>query len=84
MPARGSERAVLPDWEFETLFGATRDNIAKLGDAWPTVDLDNEEVRIDLLAVVTNLIGYPHGRHDQLREEYQIEPEALRRLRSRI
>jgi hypothetical protein len=73
-----------PDWEFETLLGVTRETIAKLGVAWPAVDLDNDDVNCGVLNAVNNLIGYPHGLNDQLHAEYQIDPEALRRLVSRI
>ncbi|MGW2394990.1 hypothetical protein ACWCYY_00380 [Kitasatospora sp. NPDC001664] len=44
------------EWEFQTLTGRTREEIAAVAEAWPG-EVDEEAVR----SVLANLVCYPHG-----------------------
>ncbi|MFF2120225.1 hypothetical protein ACFVXH_23115 [Kitasatospora sp. NPDC058184] len=49
-----------PDWEFDTLIGFTRDEIAAIAASWPAppiVGTEDDAVN----NVLNNLLGYPHG-----------------------
>jgi hypothetical protein len=50
-----------PDWEFQTLFGLNRGDVAKIASEWPTVDRRNPSVWLAVANSMTNLLGYPHG-----------------------
>ena len=52
----------IPDWEFQTLFGVERSDVASLADKWPNVDLRNAEVVDIVCSALNNLLGYPHGK----------------------
>ena len=55
-----------PDWEFETLIGATRDDVRAASEEWlkgaPRTDGMNEVA----ISVLSNLLGYPHHLLKQL------------------
>ncbi len=66
-----------PDWELETLFGVSRNQVRSVRNAWPDVDLGNDVVAAAVLGALNNLLGYPHGHQKQL-EMYHIDvPERL-------
>ncbi|GAA4886993.1 hypothetical protein ACFPM3_20495 [Streptomyces coeruleoprunus] len=49
-----------PDWEFHSLMGFTRDEIAAVAASWPSPPIaDTEDDAVN--NVLTNLLGYPHG-----------------------
>ena len=59
------EGPFFPEWEFGTIFGLERDEVAAVFAAWP--DLDDSRNR-DGLAVnnaLNNLLGYPHRREER-------------------
>lgn len=53
-----------PDWEFHSLFGLTREELAQIATAWPNVDSQNESIVLAVTNSLVNLLGYPHG-HDK-------------------
>ena len=62
-----------PDWEFSTLMGMSRDEVAQVLATWPetavltSLDRDPDRVQeIAVHAVLNNLLGYPHNEWDLL------------------
>jgi hypothetical protein len=55
-----------PNWEFETLIGASRDEVRAASDEWlkgmPRTARANEVA----ISVLVNLLGYPHRLLEQL------------------
>ena len=49
-----------PDWEFQTLFGLTRDEVGHVRSEWPDVT-NPDDAFIAVNNSLNNLIGYPHG-----------------------
>ncbi|MFI6967120.1 hypothetical protein [Streptomyces sp. NPDC050255] len=49
-----------PDWEFHSLMGFTRDEIAAVAASWPSPPLAGTEDDA-VNNVLNNLVGYPHG-----------------------
>lgn len=76
-----------PDWEFETLFGLTRAEVAEVAAAWPAVDQNAEAVRWAVVGALGHLTGYPHGEEEALRRYISVSPsevaDLLRRWRER-
>lgn len=66
-----------PDWEFQTLFGVTREDVRGVATGWPNVDDTNEMVRLAITNSLANLIGYPHGRDDELLAQVGLHREEL-------
>src|SRR5688572_25225050 len=61
-----ADGAFFPDWEFETLIGATRSKIRSEADAWRS-STDGSPQMTDLaLSVISNLLGYPHDLQGDL------------------
>jgi hypothetical protein len=71
-----SEGPFFPDWEFATLMGFARDDLRTLTAQWPTV-ADESVLDLAVSNVIHNLIGYPHGRIDELRRFIDSEPRVL-------
>ena len=55
-----------PDWEFETLTGATRDQIRSEADAWLRSAESSREMRELAISVISNLLGYPHDQRSEV------------------
>lgn len=54
-----------PDWEFETLFGLTRPEVARVAAFWPqNLKLPSTETAV--VNAIVNLLGYPHGWEEQM------------------
>ncbi|MDY7096247.1 MAG: hypothetical protein SX243_25000 [Acidobacteriota bacterium] len=69
-----------PGWEFDTLFGFTRAEIAELVAAWPEVDFDDEEVRRAISVALVQLTGYPHGEEEAWHRFISVSPSAVEAL----
>ncbi len=48
-----------PEWEFSTLFGLERSEVAKIAKDWPNIDLDGAFVDLAINNALCNLWGYP-------------------------
>jgi hypothetical protein len=71
-----------PDWEFETLLGLSRQQIAFIAGEWPA-NAAAPRTETAVLNALVNLSGYPHGREDELRRIVSA-PEALPRLLKKL
>jgi len=60
------EGTFFPDWEFETLIGVNRETVRKVQTAWPQQTIDQDEFSCAVIGSMSNLIGYPHGKEDEL------------------
>jgi len=49
-----------PDWEFQALFGYTRDEVRHILASWPNGN-DEEMQRHVIINTLNNLLRYPHG-----------------------
>jgi hypothetical protein len=75
--------AFFEEWEFHTLFGLEREEVARVRDGWP----DNASEPNAELAVrnsIANLLGYPHGQDAELRRLLCVDRTSLRELLDRI
>lgn len=65
-----------PDWEFDTLMGFSRDEIAAIAAAWPT--FPDPDAQADAVNNVLNmLLGYPHGHSARWHEYSEATPEQI-------
>jgi hypothetical protein len=55
-----------PEWEFSTLFGLERSELAAVRSRWPDVSLEDEDVYQSVLSSLALLIAYPHGHEEAL------------------
>ena len=66
------------NWEFHSLFGIDRGEVAAIVKAWPNIDESNETVRLAINNSIANLIGYPHGKQSEWKKYISATPqEAL-------
>lgn len=66
-----------PDWEFETLFGLTREEVDAAAGQISTWSAASHEQRIAVGNAVNNLLGYPHGRDADWAAWLSVTPEQL-------
>ena len=55
------EGPFFPDWEFPTLFGLERQEVARVLAAAPQIDDADEDVSLAINNTLGNLLHYPHG-----------------------
>ncbi|WP_280685539.1 hypothetical protein [Kitasatospora sp. MAA19] len=70
------------DWEFHTLMGFTREEIAAVEASWPsppTLDLEDDAVN----NVLGNLLGYPHGVESRWHKYLTPTREQVAQVRAR-
>lgn len=66
-------KVILHDWEFQLVMGVTVDEFIEIINTWPEIDENDENVLMAINNSMNNLLGYPHGKHDQW-EEYMDVP----------
>ena len=66
-----------PDWEFPTLFGLERDEVAEVLSRWPDVDDAREIDRVAINNSLNNLLGYPHKCERQWPEFIDAPPAKV-------
>jgi hypothetical protein len=63
-----------------TLTGLWDAELEEIGQAWPNVDEDEENVRLAINGVLNNLLGYPHDCWDVWFEYISVPPDELKRI----
>ncbi|MBB5753363.1 hypothetical protein [Prosthecomicrobium pneumaticum] len=80
------EGSFFPDWEFETLIGVDRGTVQQVHEDWPIQTVDQAEFSCAVIGSMNSLIGYPHGKDDELAiyvpEGRSAIQEAMQRLTS--
>jgi hypothetical protein len=65
-----------PDWEFHTLMGFTREEIAAIAAAWPdSTEPDEQDDAVN--NVLNMLLGYPHGYESRWHEYSNATPAQI-------
>jgi hypothetical protein len=72
-----AEGPFFPEWEFETLFGLTRSEVAEISKVWPKVDERDAGVDLAVNNALGNLAGYPHGQESIWDEFISVPPCRL-------
>jgi len=70
----------VPDWEFHTLFGLSREQVRRIADEWPLPILPSEEVTLAVNNSFNTLLGYPHRKDDLWGDWISVDREALNGL----
>jgi hypothetical protein len=63
----------LPDWEFSTVMGNSREEVCAVASAWPAVGVETFWAVNNAL---NNLLGYPHGRWNELTNVLGVKQQA--------
>src|SRR6185369_4728051 len=61
------------DSEFQTIMGVEVSVVKSVVAAWPNVDDSDDVVRLVINNSMNNLLGYPHGKHQEW-ERYNRVP----------
>lgn len=69
------EGPFFPEWEFQTLFGLERADVARVARSWPNISAEDETVDLAVNNALVNLTGYPHG--EDLNRFVSATPERL-------
>ncbi|MEU4929539.1 hypothetical protein AB0G54_23980 [Streptomyces yokosukanensis] len=71
-----------PDWEFHTLMGFTREQIAAIVEAWPSFS-EPDDLDDAVNNVLNTLLGYPHGCESRWHEYSSATPQQIARVLAR-
>ena len=67
-----------PEWEFHTLIGIERGELLRLLDNWPKfTQADESALLLAINNCFANLLGYPHGQQEALKNMLSVEIEEL-------
>lgn len=78
-----AEGPFFPDWEFHTLFGLERNEMAEIVAAWPRIDWSLEKVIVAMNNSMNNLLGYPHGCEEEWARYISVTAEEVARVFSK-
>ena len=74
------EGPFFPDWEFHTLFGLDRREVAAIVAAVPNIDDSEERVSLAIHNAMGNLLGYPHGEAAAWRQFISVPEVEVKRI----
>lgn len=66
-----------PEWEFQTLFGLDRSEVARIAEAFSSATPLTGRVSLAVGNAVTNLLGYPHGQEAAWLQWLSVTPSEL-------
>jgi hypothetical protein len=69
-----------PEWEFDTIFGLTREEVNEILEALPDVDDSMEDVQMAINNSLCNLLGYPHQQEQYWSDYISVPPEEVARI----
>src|SRR4051812_12407265 len=69
-----------PDWEFHTLFGLHRHEVAQIVAAIPVIDDADESVSLAINNAFANLLGYPHRQPAAWSQFISVPPAEVGRI----
>jgi hypothetical protein len=78
------EGPFIPDWEFQTLIGLSREEVRQVAAAWPPQEAADEVVLNTVVGVLNNLLGYPHGQDSAWRSYVAVEQGVVSALLEKI
>jgi hypothetical protein len=74
------EGPFFPEWEFTTLFGIARSDLAQVVASWPEIDEQAEAVHLAINNSMNNLLGYPHGCERAWPAFLSVPPHEVKRI----
>jgi len=75
-----AEGPFFPEWEFQTLIGWSRAEVHQVANAWPSPAIAPRELAELVVAVLNNLVGYPHGQDSCWSAFIDVPPAEVTRL----
>ena len=69
-----------PDWEFHTLFGVERMEVAKVVASWPFADASSRAVFLSVNGSMLHLMYYPHRKWESWDEFISVSPAEVERI----
>ena len=74
------EGPFFPEWEFHTIFGVEREEVAAVLARWPQLDESKDVDRSAVNNSLNNLLGYPHGCEAQWSAFIDAPPSEVARV----
>lgn len=72
-----AEGPFFPDWEFQALFGMSKNDVARLIALWPDINHAQTFIQAAINSSINNLLGYPHNKFDIWHEYISADPAQL-------
>ena len=69
-----------PEWEFQTLFGVERRDVAKVASDWPFADASSQTLSLSVNNSMLHLMYYPHRKWDAWEEFISVSPAEVERI----
>lgn len=78
------DERVFPEWEFETLFGISRELFSAISREWPAVDLENQNVEIAIIGCLNNILGYLNMSDKDWKKNFSFNHDELLKILRKI
>ncbi|MDJ1637571.1 hypothetical protein [Rhizobium rhizogenes] len=78
------DERVFPEWEFETLFGISRELFSAISGEWPAVDSENQNVEMAVIGCLNNILGYLHMSDKDWKKNFSFTPDELLEILRKI
>ncbi len=78
------EGSFFSDWEFETLIGVDRGTVKNVQESFPRQTVGTEEFFCAVFGSMRNLLGYPHGKDEELTTYFPQGAIAIRKTLDRL
>ena len=72
-----TEGPFFPEWEFQTLFGVTRDEVREVRRSWPVETVESSVFKAAVIGSMNHLLGYPHGPWAAVNAYVDAPPEEV-------
>ncbi|WP_168879640.1 hypothetical protein [Rhizobium sp. P28RR-XV] len=74
------DERVFPGWEFETLFGISRERFSAVSKEWPAVDSESQDVEMAVIGCLNNILGYLHMSDKDWKNNFSFTPNELLKI----
>lgn len=73
-----------PEWEFDTLFGVSREAVRDVSSTWPNVDFSDQVTSGAIVGSLNNLLGYPHRREEDWQKYISVAPAEVKAVLDKL
>jgi hypothetical protein len=78
------DKDVFEEWEFETLFGVSRDLYLEIFKSWPNVCINNHRTTNMLINAMNHSLGYPWGDEEKWKMHFSATPDDVMRTLTKL
>ena len=74
------DERLFPEWEFETLFGISREQFRAISRDLPAVDSESQNVEMAVIGCLNHILGYLHMSDKDWKKNFSFSHDQLLRI----